>query len=90
LNPRRNFFSASKRRSVIFLIYSRLQTAAINGSAEGLERLNDLGVVEEKSHHYLSTAAKLYGNTVDNGKKCLLLSPTHREIDTLNALARHA
>ncbi len=61
---------------------------ANNKTAEGLERLNDLGVVEEKSHHYLSAAAKRYVNTVNDGKKCLLVSPTHREIDTLNALVR--
>ena len=65
-----------------------VQLMANNRTAEGLERLNDLGVVEEKSHHYLSAAAKRYVNTVNDGKKCLLVSPTHREIDTLNALVR--
>jgi len=65
-----------------------VQLMANNKTAEGLERLNDLGVVEEKSHHYLSAAAKRYVNTVNDGKKCLLVSPTHREIDTLNALVR--
>ena len=65
-----------------------VQLMANNRTAEGLERLNDLGVVEEKSHHYLSAAAKRYVNTVADGKKCLLVSPTHREIDTLNALVR--
>ncbi len=65
-----------------------VQLMANNRTAEGLERLNDLGVVEEKSHHYLSAAAKRYVNTVNDGKKCLLVSPTHREIDTLNTLVR--
>jgi conjugative relaxase-like TrwC/TraI family protein len=65
-----------------------VQLMANNKTAEGLERLNDLGVIEEKSHHYLSAAAKRYVNTVNDGKKCLLVSPTHREIDTLNALVR--
>jgi ATP-dependent exoDNAse (exonuclease V) alpha subunit len=65
-----------------------VQLMANNKTAEGLERLNDLGVVEEKSHHYLSAAAKRYVNTINDGKKCLLVSPTHREIDTLNALVR--
>ena len=65
-----------------------VQLMANNRTAEGLQRLNDLGVVEEKSHHYLSAAAKRYVNTVNNGKECLLVSPTHREIDTLNALVR--
>ncbi len=65
-----------------------VQLMANNRTAEGLQRLNDLGVVEEKSHHYLSAAAQRYVNTVNDGKKCLLVSPTHREIDTLNALVR--
>ena len=65
-----------------------VQLMANNKTAEGLERLNDLGVVEEKNHHYLSATAKRYVNTVNDGKKCLLVSPTHREIDTLNALVR--
>ncbi len=65
-----------------------VQLMANNRTAEGLQRLNDLGVVEEKSHHYLSAAAKRYVNTINDEKKCLLVSPTHREIDTLNALVR--
>jgi hypothetical protein len=65
-----------------------VQLMVNNWTAEGLERLNDLGVIEEKSHHYLSAAAKSYVDTVNSGKKCLLVSPTHREIDMLNALVR--
>ncbi len=65
-----------------------VQLMANNRTAEGLERLNDLGVIEERSHHYLSAAAKRYVNTVNNGKECLLVSPTHREINTLNTLVR--
>ena len=65
-----------------------VQLMANNRTAEGLERLNDLGVIEEKSHHYLSAAARSYVKVVNGGEKCLLVSPTHREIDTLNALVR--
>jgi conjugative relaxase-like TrwC/TraI family protein len=65
-----------------------VQLMANNRTAEGLERLNDLGVIEEKRHHYLSAAARSYVDAVNSGKKCLLVSPTHREIDTLNALVR--
>jgi conjugative relaxase-like TrwC/TraI family protein len=65
-----------------------VQLMANNRAAEGLERLNDLGVIEEKGHHYLFAAARSYVDAVNNGKKCLLVSPTHREIDTLNTLVR--
>ena len=65
-----------------------VQLMANNKTAEGLERLNDLGVIEEKSHHYLSSAAKSYVQNIRDRKKCLLVSPTHKEIDTLNALVR--
>ncbi|MCK4983275.1 MAG: AAA family ATPase [Victivallaceae bacterium] len=65
-----------------------VQLMANNKTAEGLERLNDLGVIEEKSHHYLSAAAKSYANKIIEDRKCLLVSPTHREIDTLNTLVR--
>jgi ATP-dependent exoDNAse (exonuclease V) alpha subunit len=65
-----------------------VQLMANNRAAEGLQRLNDLGVIEEKSHHYLFAAARSYVDAVNSGKKCLLVSPTHREIDTLNTLVR--
>jgi len=61
---------------------------ANNRAAEGLERLNDLGVVHEMSHHYLSMAARSYVYKINDGKECLLVSPTHREIDSLNTLVR--
>jgi ATP-dependent exoDNAse (exonuclease V) alpha subunit len=65
-----------------------VQLMANNRTGEGLERLNDLGVIEEKSHHYLSAAARSYVDAVNSGQKCLLVSPTHKEIDTLNGLVR--
>ena len=65
-----------------------VQLMANNKAATGLELLHELGAIQEKSHHYLSAAAQSYVDNILTGKNCLLVSPTHKEIDTLNTLVR--
>jgi conjugative relaxase-like TrwC/TraI family protein len=65
-----------------------VQLMANARTGEGLERLNRLGVVEERGLYYLAAAALRYSGMMASGKKCLLVAPTHRELDTLNELVR--
>ena len=84
----KNFKLSKIERQIPEQYRKAVQLMANNKTSEGLERLNQLGVVEERSHYYLAAAALRYVNTISSGQECLLVSPTHREIDTLNDLVR--
>ena len=77
-----------RRQSANEKYLQAVQLMANNETAEGLEKLNHLSYVEERGTYYLAAAALKYANTIAKGEECLMVAPTHREIDSLNAMAR--
>lgn len=65
-----------------------IKEMAAGQTAAGLERLRALGAVTEAKAEYLDKAAQYYTENVLSGKKTMLVSPTHKEIDALTSIVR--
>jgi conjugative relaxase-like TrwC/TraI family protein len=84
-----NVFELSQIKRQVPAEYRKAIRAMASGNAaDGLERLERLGMVEDRGNHYLAAAALKYVLTIEQESTALLVAPTHREIDTLNDLVR--
>ncbi len=65
-----------------------IRAMATGRPAEGLQLLNGMGAVTEAKAEYLMAAASAYVSGLSAGKKMMLVSPTHAEIDAMTDLVR--
>lgn len=65
-----------------------IRAMAEGRTAQGLTALHGMGAVIEAKASYLEKAAELYADNVIAGKKTMLVSPTHDEIDAMTVLVR--
>ena len=65
-----------------------IRSMAEGRTAQGLTALNGMGAVIEAKASYLEKAAELYADNVIAGKKTMLVTPTHDEIDAMTGLVR--
>ena len=65
-----------------------IRAMAEGRTAQGLTALHNMGAVIEAKASYLEKAAELYADNVIAGKKTMLVTPTHDEIDAMTGLVR--
>ena len=65
-----------------------IRAMAEGRTAQGLTALQHMGAVIEAKASYLEKAASLYAENVIAGKKTMLVTPTHDEIDAMTGLVR--